>query len=699
MWHYEGAAREGPPFLCARRQPGALTTDYLNRTDSPHPGHPCNPWLKIGNWQLAILWLAIRVNRKALLSARACTTALLFGISVLPMAGSEAAKPVVAIPSATNIFDHLKPAHPRLLATADDLAQLKQRIAADPELESWHGKLQAQAREILSQPSSRYEIPDGLRLLATSRRVVQRVYTLALLKRLDGDPRYAERAWQELAAAAAFPDWNPRHFLDTAEMTHAFAIGYDWLFDAWTPEQRAALQQVMVEKGFKPAVKLYRARSGWTRAHHNWNQVCNGGMGMGALALADVEPQLAGEVLHDAAESIQLAMAEFAPDGAWNEGPGYWNYATSYNVVFLAGLQSALGTDFGLSQIGAFRQTGLFPLYVTGPLERTFNYADGGDHAIYAPQMFWLARQFHQPVLAWHERRTASPSALDLLWFDGSGTSPKEAGWPLDKYFRGAEVAVLRSAWDYPQALFVGFKVGDNKANHSHLDLGSFVFDAAGVRWAVDLGADDYNLPGYFSSLPGYATGPRWNYYRLRAEGHNTLVLNPSATPPDQDPSARAKMVRFDSSTGRAFAIADLTPAYATKARRVQRGIALLNGDKLLVQDEVGADAPLELWWFMHTAASGSIGNDGRTATLEQAGKQLRAEILSPEGAKFELMAAQPLGTSPHPERQATNGNVRKLAIHLRGISDARLAVLLVPTNPNRATTGPAVKLSGLAEW
>ena len=309
---------------------------------------------------------------------------------------------------------------------------------------------------------------------------MNRIYTLALLYRLDGDPRYAERAWQELAAAASFKDWNPRHFLDTAEMTHAFAIGYDWLYDVWTPEQRATLQQAMVAKGLKPALELYRARKWWTVAHHNWNQVCNGGIGMGALALAEVEPQLAGEILHDAAESIQLAMAEFAPDGAWKEGPGYWNYATLYNVVFLAGLQTALNTDFGLSQIGAFEQTGLFPIYLSGPLGRTFNYADGGDHAIFAAQMFWLARKFKQPVFAWYERRTPTPSALDLLWYDPAGTGPKAAGLPLDKYFRGAEVAVMRSEWENPQALFVGFKAGDNKANHSHLDVGSFVFDAAG---------------------------------------------------------------------------------------------------------------------------------------------------------------------------------------------------------------------------
>jgi hypothetical protein len=459
----------------------------------------------------------------------------------------------------------------------------------------------------------------------------------------------------------------------------------------WTPEQRATLQQAMVEKGLNPAMKLYRSHSSWTRMHHNWNQVCNGGIGMGALALADVEPQITGEALRDALESIQLAMAEFAPDGAWKEGPGYWNYATSYNVIFLAGLQSALGTDFGLSQIGAFNQTGLFPIYLTGPLGRTFNYADGGDHAFFAPQLFWLARKFKQPVCAWYEGRTTTPAVLDLLWYDPAGASPKAAGLPLDKYFRNAEVAVLRSDWENPQALFVAFKAGDNKANHSHLDLGSFVFDAAGVRWAMDLGADNYNLPGYFG-------GQRWNYYRLRAEGQNTLVINPGATP-DQDPAANTRITRFESRAERAFAIADLTPAYAKNARRVSRGIALLDHTKVLVQDEVQADKPIEFWWFMHTPVSVSIGEDGRTANLQQVGKRLRAVILSPADAKFQIMDAQPLPASPHPEGQAKNEHIRKLAIHLTGVSNTRLAVLLVPEPLKDVGAGQAPKLSALSEW
>jgi hypothetical protein len=602
---------------------------------------------------------------------------------------AESAK--ISIPPAAEIISRLQPSHPRLLASQAEFAKLKRRIDSDPQLQSWYTVLRKQADEILSAPASRYEIPDGLRLLATSRRVVDRVYTLALVHQLERDSRHAERAWQELAAAAEFPDWNPKHFLDTAEMTHAFAIGYDWLFDTWTPVQREILHQAIVQKGLRPALALYQAQRGWPKARHNWNQVCNGGIAIGALALGDGEPELAGEILHAALESIQLAMDEFAPDGAWKEGPGYWNYATSYNVLLLAALESALHSEFGLAKINGFAKTGLFPLYLTGPLGRTFNYADGGDRTIRAPQLFWLARTFQQPVFSWLQRQSATPTALDLIWYQPPTRGPKAASLPLDNYFRGAEVVTLRSEWENSKALFVGFKAGDNKANHSHLDVGSFVFDALGVRWAVDLGADNYNLPGFFGKQ-------RWTYYRLRAEGQNTLLINPTDAP-DQDPAAATRIIRFQSKPERAFAIADLTPAYGKHARKVWRGITLLDRNKVLIQDEIDADKLADIWWFMHTPAVLKIESDGRTATLQQVGATLRAEILSPTGAAFRMMNAQPLPGSPHPEGQAANEEIKKLAIHLENAKTSTIAVLLtpeiLPTQHQRAS----VKLTTLSDW
>jgi len=337
-------------------------------------------------------------------------------------------------------------------------------------------------------------------------------------------------------------------------------------------------------------------------------------------------------------------------------------------VVFLAALETALKTDFGLGSLPGFGDTGLFPIYLTGPLGRTFNYADGGDRAIRAPQMLWLASEFRQPLYSWYERQHAAPAALDLLWAGDSGQDPKAMGLPLDKYFHGAEVACFRSEWEKPKALFVGFKAGDNKANHSHLDVGDFVLDGFGARWAVDLGADDYNLPGYFGNH-------RWEYYRLRAEGQNTLVINPG-TGPDKDPSAATRIVRFESNPTRAFAIADLSPAYKKQARRVMRGIALLERKRVLVQDEIVADSPAEVWWFMHTPAQVQVEDDGKRAVLKQVGVELQASLLSPAGARFELIDAVPLASSPHPDKQAKNENVKKLAIKLQGVKESRIAVV-----------------------
>lgn len=596
-----------------------------------------------------------------------------------------------AMPDAKAILTRLKPRHPRLLATMEDFARLREQ-ASSGGVAQWLAKLRREADDLLKAEPSKYEIPDGKRLLATSRRVLDRTLTLALLFRLQGDARHAQRLWMELSAAARFKDWNPSHFLDTAEMTAAFALGYDWLFDTWTPEQRGVLRKAIVEMGLKPSLPFYQKQKWWVVADHNWNQVCNGGMTLGALALADEERGLAGEILPAAIASVQRPMREFAPDGAWGEGPGYWDYAVAYNVAMLAALDSALGTDFGLSQIEGFSKAGDFPIHVTGPTGRTFNYADAGDGGCGGPHLLWLATRFDRPDFAAFRiaRTSARPHALDLLYGARWLAAPPIArtAAPLAKHFGGSEIVIMRSARDDPQATFVACKGGDNRVNHGHLDLGTFVLDAAGERWAFDPGPDDYNLPGYFGSK-------RWDYYRLRAEGHNTLVIAPDARP-DQDVKAKAQVSRFHASPGDAFAIVNLNAAYAGRAQGVQRGIRLLGRD-LLVQDEVQTGAPAELWWFMHTGAE--VKCHGATATLMQNGQRLTATLLSPAGAAFEVLPTEPLATSPHPKRQQEKrGKVKqpkKLAIHLRAAASPRIAVLLSPGGqPNTHAD-----ITPLTEW
>ncbi len=226
----------------------------------------------------------------------------------------------------------------------------------------------------------------------------------------------------------------------------------------------------------------------------------------------------------------------------------------------------------------------------------------------------------------------------------------------------------MRDRWDDPAAWFVGLKAGSNAANHSHLDVGSFVLEAKGVRWAVDLGPDDYDLPGYFEE-----TGRRWDYYRLRAEGHNTLVIDPGKGP-DQDPSGGGRIVSFTGTPNRVDLSANLTGAYP-KAESVVRSVTFLRNQEMDLNDSVKLRQRGELWWFLQTRASIAASADGRSLTLGQSGKTLTVTLLQPADAKFQVGPADPLPTSPVRPKQAPNPGVTRIAIHLTGVDQATIAV------------------------
>lgn len=606
------------------------------------------------------------------------------------------------IPAPDKILSTLKPQHPRLLVGDGGFERIAKLIQADKVAGQWYAKIRREANEILDAPVASYDIPDGKRLLGMSRTVVERMYALALVYRMTGEAKYLERAWRDMNAVAAFPDWNPSHFLDTAEMTHACAIAYDWLYDAWTPAQRRTLRSAIVKHGLEAAMQGYTGGAWWAKGKNNWNQVCNGGIASGALAIAEDEPKLAADIVHRACKGLPVAMRHFAPDGGWYEGPGYWGYATRYNIMILAALDTALGTDFGLSDMPGLAMCGDFPIYLCGATGYTFNFADARPGRLGGAQFLWLAHRFDRPDYAAVQFQAGRPHPLDLVWFDARGKSADMKRPPLDRLFTGVQVASMRSAWNDPDAVYVGIKAGRNGVSHDNLDLGSFIYEADGVRWAVDLGPDDYNLPAYF--------GPkRYTYYRIRAEGHNTLLVNPGEGP-DQQPKGKAVFTSFDAKPQSATATVDLADVYRPHVTSAERQFRL--GDrrrKLAVTDRVSLKEAGEFWWFMHTQAKVAVADDGRSATLTQDGKTLTVKIAQgPAAARFTVMAAQPLPSSPHPQGQNPNngakltnapaglgrvrrGNIpewgkpnaakayRKLAIHLSGVRNIELSVSLSP--------------------
>jgi hypothetical protein len=612
---------------------------------------------------------------------------------------------------------HLRKDHPRLLFTDEDLARVRAAAASDPLRAQLTAHIIATAEDILKAPPIRQ--PDNAGSHEQDRYAVYHILTCTMAYRLTGDERFFNRAKTDLLTVSQFSDWDPKHFLSVGEMSFAVAIGYDWLYPKLTSAERAILKKGMIDNGLVFTDEVYGHPTTRTadfdgQRGGNWNQVCNTGLLSAALAIADEEPDLARKVIAGVLKSYPVGMSAYSPDGSYPEGPGYWSYATTYAAIAITELQTSLGTDFGISSSPGFDHTIDYYEAEQGSFGPVFNYADATDDLQNSPARAFLAERFNAPFAMADTRRLLAEQmqrssvipfdrgiqgsvinrffALHEVWFPDAPAGPI-IDQPLDSHFRGpADIATFRTAWNDPDAIYVGFKAGDTEMHHTQLDLGSFVMDANARRWAMDLGPDNTH-GNYAHGWGDVKTGGRWAFFRANNHGHNTV------TPGDalQKTGIIAPIVKFQSSPQRAFAIADLTPAYPDEAISLQRGIALLDRARVLVQDEYQPTASKRpLHWVMITPAKIELSADARSATLTIEGETLRADLLAPASAKFHIGS-----TRPPTSAEIQNEGTSMLAIDVDPNPDGtttRLAVLLTPAGSKWPALGPPT-IQPLAQW
>jgi hypothetical protein len=588
-------------------------------------------------------------------------------------------------PKLTGILSTLKIEHPRLLLTDARLQELKTLSLSDTRLKKYGSDVVALAeKDILKSPIQHILI--GPRLLDKSRETLSRVYNLAFAYRWTGNNKYLISAVSNIRNVCAFADWNPSHFLDVAEMTHAVAIGYDWLYNDISQATRNEIRTALILLGINEGKKAYMSGSWWVNSEFNWNQVCNSGLLIGALAIAETDPDRALYILPKAIENLPYALKSYGPDGVWSEGPGYWSYATDYTAYGISALQTALGNDFGLTKLPGMNVTGYFPIYSAGPSGYMLNYADAGEKSkLGAPHTaMWLANVYnnsHFSDFVIEQLDSRSADVFDVIWFRPYANSA--AARAPDKFFDG-KVALWfsRSSWSDPNGFWVGVKAGYNKVNHAHLDLGNFELDALGVRWARDLGSDDYNLPDYFGSL-------RYTYYRLNSLSHNVPVLGGKS----QREDATSKFLKHSEGVNEPYSVIDFTEAYKDYVSSALRGLKVVGGRKaLMIQDEFFLTKATAIAWGMTTDAAIQIINP-KQADLTLNGQRLIAKILSPANAAFTSESA--LQALPQKQNSGVNRLMAKIP---DATGNVTITILLYPQWPgNDNSLIPVVK--ALVQW
>ena len=413
-------------------------------------------------------------------------------------------------------------------------------------------------------------------------------------------------------------------------MSLAVALGYDWLYDALSEDDRRTIRDALARSGLAAGM-----RGGWwARAGNNWGQVCRAGMIAAALVLADDESlrRDCERMVRESVAALPVSMKAMAPDGCYPEGPGYWHYGVSFNVYAIAMLESACGTDFGLSSLPGFWKTAEYPNLVTGPTGLTMGYSDCGTGRGAMGVLWWYAQKLKRPDLptekevgAWKASLSAERAdrmaATELLWMDDR--EPEAFPWRAPSVWAPqgvVQIATLRSGGGSGDS-FVGLKGGKPKTNHGHMDGGNFVFDMGGERWAWELSSENYNRIEQMKTVTLWSMNQessRWSLLRLNTFGHNVPRIDGA----QQCVTGCAYVVSAEGGPSPS-AVMDLTTLYPAAKKVTRRAILMEDGRKFAVTDTFEGLRPgAEIVWQFVTRAKGEP--NGLALLLSQEGKSLR---------------------------------------------------------------------------
>lgn len=562
-------------------------------------------------------------------------TLLLFFVSALPAIGQ-------------NIDYEKLSKHPRLLLTAGDVGAMKEFKTRSANAAAVHNKIVAKADSYLGvEPVKR--TMTGKRLLSVSREALKRIFYLSYTYIMTEDKRYAARAEQEMLAVSEFDDWNPSHFLDVGEMTMAMAIGYDWLYGYLSRHSRSIIGTAIYEKGLKVAEN--ESNTWFFKGANNWNQVCNAGLVYGALATMERSPEYCKALIAKCLESNPIAQKVYNPDGVYPEGYSYWDYGTGFEVMLVAALQSALGTDAGIAAQQSFMKSAEFMTYMVAPSGMCYNFADSGSSTASVASKYWFARQTKNSALVVTDEmmikqgRIPEDRLLPIYMIFGSSLNFDKVNMPKNKVWVGrgeVPVYIYRSGWSSKDDSYFAIKGGHASTNHAHMDAGSFVYEKDGVRWAIDLGMHDYNRleqAGVDLWNRGQESG-RWDVFRIGVQSHNVLTINGK----NHNVKGVAEITDHGETSKLKYVELDLTPTFKGQAEQVTRRAELDKNDNLTIIDHVvlGTE-PAVLEWKIATKAQAEIispnmimlTQDGKTMYLKLRSKlPAEAKIWQPHNYK-----------------------------------------------------------------
>lgn len=576
--------------------------------------------------------------------------------------------------------------HPRVLINSDDVSKIRDKYKNNSYMHTVGNSTISRADMYVTTQTTPPKYDPKGDLLTQARAIYGRMTSLSAAYLLTNDRKYVDRAWVDLEAVCgdAYPEWRLEHLITASEMAVGVSIAYDWMYDAWTDEQKSFMEKALIEKYIRPSEKKYFMEN--TLYYHvpdntNRGAVNNGGSIICGIAMFEKDPELCSSIIENGLRALEYMTDMFYPDGAWHEGTMYWAYMSDYLVNTVSTLESTFGSDFNILKTPALDKSAYFSIYSGGPTGID-NFEDSNYEQLNTATYMWYANKFDNPGIGNLRKFNSnngkdSASVKDLIWYDPEWESMADIDLPFDRKFGGIEYASMRNSFYDKSATFLGLHGGAVESSHGHMDNGSFVVDMLGERWATDIPHDDYSFVQKYQNQ-------QYFLYRRSPEGHNCLVINPTGNSYYQNTTATSIIKDMQSKERGAFTVLDLSSAYSDNATSVIRGYRLTSDRRAVeIRDELKLKDAYDTYWFMQTEANVTVSEDGKSAILEKNGKKVKF-MFETDAKEYKLTAekpAKPLDVTPKIDGQADNSKYTRIAVKMTGSSEMYIHVRMVPAD------------------
>ena len=555
--------------------------------------------------------------------------------------------------------------HPMLFFNYWEGEQLKTAINST-HLAQWN-RFKAVADDKVRRNPPAYTADEGEQLW--QRDVGNTIATLAVAGYLTADASYFEAAERWALASCDYPTWGMDGTSDGSEYGLPYghqllglAMLYDYGQNSLSAETLAKLRETMIAR----VERQYAAYRDLEKAYiqnHTWINTC--GMLAAALVLRNDTPK-SQEWIAFTQEVLEKSSRLLSPDGASQEGPGYWQYGMEF-LMMAFDLSRGLGNDFYKNSTW-WSNTATYARFMTLPADHCsstssiIDWADAPRYSWYGPEhLYRRLAGLNRDARAQYAADKASgydvsSSWLNLLWYDTSVSSVLIPSTPTFHHFENMGLVASRTGWDGDESIVV-FRCG--------APLGTFAEQQPeGSYVSGDMGHIHPDANHFVIYANGEYILRNNGYVKRVTKYHNTLLANDMGqwgeertwfTPWPLTPSRDPKIVEAESTASIDRVTGDASAAYLDDAgvRKFVRTLLWFKEKQTVVvcdDIELAASGQIDLLFYPEHALQATSGSVAEVTTERNA---IRMENLTPGQSTLTCE------TQFVEERSTTNGEDR----------------------------------------